>query len=176
MQPTNIRAVFILTAWFFAAGTVTTLWSDALSAPPSQPTPGSTPLPVPTVPPAPDLRPSATFTFSDGTQITTQTTTGRFRLVGLHANETVDIALQFPAGVPGTSLMAQPLDGGTILSFSIANGTVASRGLALMRFQAGSQPGLYRVHIPGLGAPLLQFWVADPDNPSRNLPVLNPGH
>jgi hypothetical protein len=114
--------------------------------------------------------PSATFTFADARQIKTRSRTGRFPLVGLSLNETVDIALQFPA-MPGSSAPAQPLDGGKILSFSL-NPTGAG-GLAVIRFQAGNQSGLYRVLLPGLGgSALLQFWVEDPNNPSSHRPDL----
>ena len=135
------------------------------------------PLPTPTpTPPVPvDLGPSATITFADARQIKVRNKTGRFRLVGLHLNETVDIAVQFSAVLPSSSALAQALDGGKILSFSINSGGVS--GLASIRFQAGNQPGLYRIRVAGVGAPpLLQFWVADPNNPKANLPVLNPEH
>ena len=116
--------------------------------------------------------PSATFTFADAKRIKTQSRTGRFQLVGLYLNETVDIALQFPA-MPSSSAPAQPLDGGKIISFSL--NPVGAGGLAVVRFQAGNRPGLYRVLLPGLGASaLLQFWVSDPNNPGApgpNLPA-----
>jgi hypothetical protein len=133
------------------------------------------PLPTPTPPTSIDLRPSATFTFADATQIKTQSTAGRFRLVGLHLSEAVDIALEFPAVLLSSSVTAQSLDGGTIISFSKSPGGAGS--LASMRFRAGARPGLYRVLVPGLGGyALLQFWVADPNNPKVKPPVLNPGH
>jgi hypothetical protein len=141
------------------------------------PTAADPPTYLPTPPPAPALRPSATFTFADGTQITTRSTNGRFRLVGLHLNETVDIALQFPVVLLSSSAMAQPLDGGNIISVSTS--PVATGGLTLIRFQAGNQPGLYRVLLLGFGGSArLQFWVADPNNPNlaMNAVVLNPNH
>jgi hypothetical protein len=136
-------------------------------------------LPLPTAtptPPAPvDLRPSATITFADRTQIKTQSTTRRFPLVGLHLSEAVDIALDVPAVLLSSAATAQSLDGGTVISFSMNPG--GSGTLASIRFQAGAQPGLYRVLVPGLGGPgLLQFWVIDPNNPKAKPPVLNPGH
>jgi len=139
------------------------------------PTP-TPPIPTPTVPPSvPDLRPAATFTFADGTKITTRRTTGRFPLVALHPNEVVDVAMQFPAVLPNTPLTAQSLDGGTVTSFSRSSG--GSGSLASIRFRAGARPGLYRVVVPGLGgSALLQFWVIDPNNPKAKPPVLNPGH
>ena len=132
------------------------------------------PPPHPT-PSLPALRPNATFTFGDGTQINSRSINGRFRLVGLHLGETVDIALDLPVVLLSSSATAQSLDGGEIISFSVDKTGV--RGVASIRFQAGNQPGLYRVFVPGLGASaLLQFWVADPNNPNANRPVLNPGH
>ncbi|HYJ05823.1 MAG TPA: hypothetical protein VEX43_11855 [Chthoniobacterales bacterium] len=145
-------------------------------------------LPVPAGPLTPDVtvsaaaqqavaqrRPAATYIFGDGKRLTTRSRTGRFRLVGLRAGEVVDIALQLPARLPAGSAMAQPLDGGKLISFSRSDVDVG--GLATIRFQAGSQPGLYRVFVPGFGAPsLIQFWVADPNNPRANPPVMNPQH
>jgi hypothetical protein len=96
-------------------------------------------------------------------------------LVGLHPGEIVDVALQFSAGLPANSITAQSLDGGKLISFS--KGNVGVEGLVSIRFQAGTQPGLYRVFVPGLGGPsLLQFWVADAANPRANPPVVNPAH
>ena len=133
-------------------------------------------LPLPT-PPAPvDLRPSATFTFADATQIKARSSTGRFRLVGLHFTESVDIAVQFPAVPINSSATAQPLDGGRIVSFSISPAGTGS--LASIRFQAGNQRGFYRVLVRGVGTPaLLQFWVANPNSSSAINPILlNPNH
>jgi len=140
--------------------------------------------PTPTIPPIiglgptptpPDLRPSATFTFADTTKVTTRSTAGRFRFVGLHLNETVDITLQVPGGLLNPSVRAQALDGGQILSFSTKDaGAVAS-----IRFYSGNRPGLYRVLIPGLGSSVLfHFWVADPanQNPAMTPILLNPTH
>jgi hypothetical protein len=125
--------------------------------------------------PPPESRPaagwsSATFSFADARQIKTRSRTGRFQLIGLDLNETVDIAVRFPA-VPGGFAAAQPLDGGKVISFSL--NPAGAGGLAVIRFQAGSKPGLYRVLLPSLGgSALLQFWVADPNNPSTARPDL----
>ena len=132
-------------------------------------------LPLPTPPATVDLGPSATFTLADHTQIKTQSTAGRFQMVGLHLGEAVDIALDLPAVLLSSFATAQSLDGGTIMSFSMNPGGGGT--LASIRFRAGARPGLYRVVVPGLrGLGLLQFWVADPNNPKGRLPVLNPGH
>lgn len=132
------------------------------------------------LPPPPvvvDTRPSATFTFGDATQVVTRSSTGRFRLVGLHPNETVDVALLFPVISRRSSAGPLSLDGGKIISVSTS--PTATGGLALIRFQAGGQPGFYRVLVPGFGASTrLQFWVTDPNNPNAamNAMVLNPNH
>ena len=148
-----------------------------------EPTPGvsdpiarnSVQLPLPTPPATVDLGPSATFTFADHTQIKTQSMAGRFQMVGLHLSEVVDIALDLPAVLLSSFATAQSLDGGTIMSFSMNPGGIGT--LASIRFRAGARPGLYRVLVPGLRGPgLLQFWVADPNNPKGRLPVINLGH
>ena len=165
------------------------------TVPPMGPTPTMPPVQTPTVPPVttptvppiigptrappvvPDLRPSATFTFADATQIKSRSTSGHFRFVGLHQYESVDVALQFSATVLSSSAVALPLDGGKILSFAINKGAVGP--LASLRFQAGDQPGLYRVLVRGLGAPaMLHFWVADPNSPNLAMAplLLNPTH
>jgi hypothetical protein len=133
------------------------------------------PLPTPTPPTPIGLGPSATVTFADRTQIKIQSTGGRFQLVGLHLSEAVDVALDVPAVLLSSSATAQSLDGGKIFSFSM--NPAGSGTLSSIRFQAGARPGLYRVLVPGIGRPgLLQFWVADPNNPKAKPPVLNPWH
>lgn len=140
--------------------------------PPARELPLPTPTPLPVAVP---LFPSATITFADGTQVKTQSTDGRFQLVGLHLSEAVDIALEFPAVLLSNSASTQSLDGGSIISFSKGPGGAGT--LASMRFRAGARPGLYRVLVPGLGGyALLQFWIIDPNNPKAEPPVLNPGH
>jgi hypothetical protein len=134
-------------------------------------------LPTPTPPVVVDMRPNATFVFADATQVVTRSSTGRFRLVGLHPNETVDVAVLFPVISRRSSAGPLSLDGGKIISVSTS--PTATGGLALIRFQAGGQPGFYRVLVPGFGASArLQFWVTDPNNPNAamNAMVLNPNH
>jgi hypothetical protein len=145
--------------------------------PPVRTTAAGLTVPLPTATPPISVRvfPSATFIFADHSQVQTQSTTGRFQLVGLHLSEAVDIALDVPAVLLSSAATAQSLDGGAIVSFSMNPG--GSGTLASLRFQAGARPGLYRVLVPGLRGPgLLQFWVADLNNPKANPPVLNPGH
>lgn len=141
---------------------------------PVEPSAGESSLHAATSGPGAGRRPSATFTFGNGRQVRAHTATSRFRLVGLDPGEIVDVALELPAGL-SDSATAQSLDGGKLISFAKSQAGVG--GLASIRFQAGNQPGLYRVFIPGSSPPLLlQFWVADAQNPKSNPPVVNPAH
>ena len=171
-MPTRlIRYAIAASSWVFIVHTAL-----AIGPTPTIP-PIIGPGPTPTPPALPDLRPSATFTFADATQIKTRSTTGHFRFVGLHQYESVDVALQFSATVVSSSATALPLDGGKILSFAINKGAVGP--LASLRFQAGDKPGLYRVLVPGLGRSVLfHFWVADSNNPNAAMSpiLLNPTH
>jgi hypothetical protein len=149
--------------------------------PPLPPDPGppivvtDEPTPTPT-PAAVDPRPSATFTFSDATQIKTHGTRGRFRLVGLHLNEVVNIVVQFPTQWANTPLTLQALDGGN-LSAQPANAVIAADGTVSFQFQAGNQPGLYRVAVIGAGGnSTLSFWAVDPATSQANPAVVNPSH
>lgn len=141
--------------------------------PPVVVTDEATPTPTPA---AVDPRPSATFTFSDATQIKTHSTRGRFRLVGLHLNEVVNIVVQFPAQWANTPLTLQALDGGN-LSAQPANAVIAADGTASFQFQAGNQTGIYRVSIIGAGDnSTLSFWAVDPATSQANPAVMNPSH
>jgi len=129
-----------------------------------------TPTPTPAV-----VRPTATVNFSDSTQISTSDLSGRFRLVGVHLNEVINIIVRFPAGWANAPLAIQSLDGGYLSS--AANTAVAADGAVSLCFQAGNSPGLYRVALIGAGGrSMLQFWVPDANNPQANRPVVNPGH
>jgi hypothetical protein len=121
------------------------------------------------------LRSSATFTFSDDSEISANSANGHFRLVGLHLNEVIDVTVLFPAGWENASLAIQPLDGGILTS--PANTSIAEDGTASLRFQAGNLPGLYRIALISAGGhSILQFWVNDPGNQQVDPPVQNPGH
>ncbi|PZR73708.1 MAG: hypothetical protein DLM73_10140 [Chthoniobacterales bacterium] len=116
----------------------------------------------------------ATIAFADGSIVQTRAATGKFQLVGLHANESVNIAIPVPAAGIGAFVAVQSLDGGTVVG---ASQVPVTNGVAAIGFQAGSQPGLYRVLIGGAGSPAtLQFWIPDPQNPKANPPVVNPSH
>jgi len=131
--------------------------------------------PTPT-PAAVDPRPSVTFSFADATHVTTRSTEGRFRPVGLHLNEVVAVTVQFPSQWANTPLTLQALDGGNI-SGQASNAVVTADGTVSFHFQTGSKPGLYRVFMIGAGGnSILSFWVADPTNPQINRTVVNPAH
>ena len=137
-------------------------------------------LPPPTPPPidepVPGDRTSATVFFADATEVYAHSIDGRFRLVGLHLNETVDITVQFPTGWEKTHLTVQALDGGDLFPQS-ADTVIADDGSTSFQFRAGNQPGLYRISMIGAGgSSILSFWVADPTNPQANPPTANPSH
>ena len=169
---------FLRPTLFACFSSLLILLATTVSALPPLPYPTpSPPVPVVSPPVKVDSRPSATFTFTDATQIKTRSATGRFRLVSLHLNETVDVAVQLPAGVLGNSVTAQSLDGGKLISVSLS--PTPTGGVASVRFQAGNRPGLYRVLVPGLGmSPQLKFWVANPSSPNPRMAavLLNPNH
>ncbi|MEN3367884.1 MAG: hypothetical protein V7609_27 [Verrucomicrobiota bacterium] len=145
--------------------------------PPIRPIP---PLPAPTVAPAVAIAAAqpltASISFANATEIKTRaSSSGRFQLVGLNSREVVRIAVDFPTTLASASITAQPLDGGKIVGPPRDVGKGAEAGS--IRFQAGDQPGLYRVLITAGGSrSILQFWVADPNNPKAEPPVLNPRH
>jgi len=85
----------------------------------------------------------------------------------------VNISLPVSASAEAT-VAVRPLDGGEIIGSARVSVT---NGSASIGFQAGSQPGLYRVVVDGGGTTAtLQFWVANPLNARANPPVLNPAH
>lgn len=136
------------------------------------------PAPAPTVAPALPSKagPSATITFPGNAPFKTRSKSGLFRLAGIRSGEAVEIKLQFPIERANTPLVLQALDGGS-LTAQPKTAVIAADGSASFRFQAGDQPGLYRVAVIAAGGnSTLKFWVADPKNPKANPPVLNPGH
>jgi hypothetical protein len=145
--------------------------------PPSPPPlPSVPPVPRPTVSPVATVAPArvATVIFADGSTVQTWATTGRFQLIGLHANESVNIALPTSADSIGTSAAIQLLDGGTILGTTQAS---TINPLVSIAFRAADKPGVYRVLVRGPGPPqTLQFWVRNTQDPSAYPPVVNPRH
>jgi hypothetical protein len=101
---------------------------------------------------------------------------GHFRLTDIRPHETVNVRLQFPLSFNNAPVLATALDGGQA-TVSTSNMTIAPDGTTRMRFQAGDQPGLYRVLVVvGTSRSILKFWIADPQNPNGNPPVLQPGN
>lgn len=127
---------------------------------------GQTPLPTP--PPLPsDGSPTASILFPDGRTLPIQSRDGQFPLVIGYAGQTVSVQCRIPA-VLLSRLVIQPLDGGTLSA-----SPPAADGTTTLQFQAGTQPGLYRIMvILGSRSATLQFWVPSPngDNP----PVITP--
>jgi hypothetical protein len=162
-----------------ATATPSTSPSASIPPPPPPsppPLPSVPPVPRPTVSPVASFAPAraAAVTFADGSTIQTWASTRTFQLVGLHANESVSIALPISVDATGTSTAIQLLDGGTILGVTQASATNPVVSLA---FQAGAKPGMYRVVLRGAGSPAtLQFWVRNTQNPTAYVPVVNPRH
>lgn len=105
---------------------------------------------------------SATITFADGASIKLRSSQAKFRPVELLPGETVNIQLRLPRRFLDTPVAIQALDGG----FVTQDALVAADGTAAIAFQAGVQPGLYRILLSARGrSALLQFWVLDSGNP-----------
>jgi hypothetical protein len=155
------------------------IWPNTAISAPTVPSPVIIPpVPAPTVAPALPHKagPSATITFAGSEPFKTRSKSGLFRLTGIRPGEVVEVKLQFPSEWAKTNVVIQALDGGNV-SAQAKDALVAADGSASFRFQAGNQPGLYRVSAIGGGSSsILKFWVADPKNPKANPPVLNPGH
>jgi len=114
--------------------------------------------------------PTAAMTFPDGSSLGVRSKNGRFPLVAGPAGQSVNIQLRFAPNPTDTSLLIAPLDGGTVPQSSTS---VAVDGTASSQFQPGIQPGLYRVLLNQGGAmSILQFWVADPQQPNAGPPAL----
>jgi hypothetical protein len=146
---------------------------------PIRPLPAATVSPV--LPETVGLK--ATIAFAGKTPLKVRSKRGHFPLMGIRPGEVADIELQFPLLWANTTLIVQPPDGGKLFGNSnttaiAANITaIALDGSAAFRFQAGDQPGLYRVSIIGGGGnSTMKFWVADPQKPRANPPVLNAGN
>jgi len=163
----------LLTFTCIAAIAVTCLDGGSLLAQ----SPEIPPLPGPTIttePPA-ENGPTATISFAGKARFEAKSAKGRFPLAGIRPNETAEIRLQFASDWANTSITVQALDGGKV-SAKAKDAVIAADGTASFRFQAGAQPGLYRIVVIGAeSTTTLKFWVADPENPKANPPVINPG-
>jgi hypothetical protein len=149
--------------------------TPAPSVPPPPPPPVVPPLPRPTISPVATAPPAqkATVSFADRSSVQSRAAAGKFQLVALHPSESVNIALRVSAA-SGAAMSVRVLDGGGVVgpsTVSVANGE------ASVGFQAGSQPGLYRVLVEGSGTKaLFQFWVSSAADSAPRPPVLNPAH
>jgi hypothetical protein len=119
---------------------------------------------------------AAAVTFSNGASLKVFSgKDGSFPLVAAVPGETVNIRVRFAANRGNTGLVVQALDGG-IVPKAQQDSSVAADGTALIQFQVPSQPGSCRVRLIGSGTTAtLNFWVADPRNPSSsNAAALKP--
>ena len=134
---------------FFASVTVC-----SISTLPAQT--GSTVSAAP-VPPLP--APSAVITFASGQAIRGHSSTGRFEAVSLNPLETASIKLQFTTTFASTPVVVQALDGGS-LGLTDQSATIGLDGATSFQFQAGAQPGLYRILVIANGSvSIVQFSV-----------------
>ena len=94
--------------------------------------------------------------------------------MGVHPDQLVDIAVQFPVLNTGRSIKAEALDGGQV----IVQGPmlVGLDGAIHFQFRAGHNPGINHIALhKGTRELGLQFWVLDEQHPEKNPPVVNPG-
>ena len=118
-----------------------------------------------------DDSPIATVTFASGASIQISSPSGCFPLVASNAGEAHTINLQLPAGLP-RNLIVQLLDGGA-LNAGGQSSAVSVDGTTSFQFRPGTKSGRYRVLLNDGGVTtLLQFWVADPQNPQANPPTV----
>lgn len=90
---------------------------------------------------------------------------GSFQKVALRPGQQVQVLLTFPAAAAGMAPQVLAMDGGTVSS-PLPAVAVAADGRLPLTFQAGQQPGLYRLALHGIGADyVLRFWVVDPARP-----------
>jgi hypothetical protein len=105
---------------------------------------------------------SDVITFAKGQEIRGRSTAGRFPAVALNRLETASIKLQFAATMAGTPVIIQALDGGE-LGLAADSAAIALDGTTSFQFQAGHQPGAYRVLVIAAGTvSMVQFEVPNP--------------
>jgi hypothetical protein len=91
-------------------------------------------------------------------------------MVEAAAGYTVIIQLQLADRSPESPIVVQALDGG-----NVGQNAVDPDGTVSFAFQAGTQPGLYRVLVKSGGTTAtLRFWVPDQQHPETNPPALTP--
>ncbi len=118
--------------------------------------------------------PTAAMTFADGLSLSTRCKEGQFPIVAAPGGQTVNIQLQFPLTAALSSLIIEPLDGGSLPSEQ-SETSIAADGAVSIQFQTGNGPGLYRILLNQAGSmSVLRFWVADPQQPNSGPPALQP--
>jgi len=133
---------------------------------------GPVPLTAPSL--TSDGSPTAAMSFPNGSSLAVRSKSGRFPLVAANAGQSLNIQLQFAPNAVDNGLIVQSLDGGVIPDAQ-GNSATAADGTASIQFQTGSRPGLYRVLLnQGGSISILQFWVADPQQPNSGPPALQP--
>jgi hypothetical protein len=147
------------------------------------PAKGDPPPPIPSPPPItilalplPRVQPRrlATVTLSDASVVVTRAAAGKFQMVAARPGELITVIVPFPPLALGTTAAVSALDGGKLIGTSPVP---IIHGAATIHFQAGSQPGLYRVLVLGLGpAATVQFWVQNAQRPATSPWVLNASH
>jgi hypothetical protein len=105
----------------------------------------------------------ATITFANGQSVTIGSNDQQiFNPVDLGASEGIGIALQLPPAFVNTPVGILPMDGG----FAPEEIQVGQDGSTAFAFQAGNQPGLYRIQLlTANSSVLLQFFVPNPGTP-----------
>lgn len=118
-------------------------------------------IPLPERAAAVEPRARATITFENGASIRIHSGREQFRPIEIRPGETVQIQLQLPPGLANTLVAIQALDGG----LTSGDVVIAQDGTASIAFQAGVQPGLYRVLLMAARgrSATLQFSVPTPN-------------
>lgn len=165
-SPKTKRQVFTIALAFFAAINIIAI--PRLSAQSD-----SDPLPTPPPTPPPLSASSATIVFSPDDTAQPKKHDGKFAQVGISPGQTVTISLQYDASISGQSVIADPLDGGQIITPE--EGLKADEnGVVTFQYQAGTTPGLCRIILHQTGdGDTIQFWVIDTTHPGDNPPSLS---
>jgi hypothetical protein len=92
----------------------------------------------------------------------------KFQRIGIYPHQVVDVTVQYPAAMAGTSIVADALDGGRVIARGRVLATDA-KGVLTFKFQAGDAVGHSRVTLyNGDAVQTLQFWVIDRAHPENN--------
>lgn len=106
----------------------------------------------------------ATITFADGRSVSISSGRERFGIVPVVSAETVRIDVRLPQSFQNAAAFVQPLDGG-VASEIVVN----PDGSASVSFQAGAEPGLYRLLLGARNkTTVLEFEVPAPAAPPDN--------